>query len=294
MNAHRSFGDSVDYLYDDAGRLIRVSKPDNTRLLYYYDEVGNLLFISGETSIPQALPPVLQTISPELFLTGAIQYVTIRGQNLLTTSGISTDNPNLTFSKVVAMDTAIHAMLSSGSATVPGQATVTVSTSYGTANITIDLHKANITPAAVSLFTICTAPMTVDLTPAATKDLNVVIRNNNPDIVDAQAASVVIPAGGTAGFTIRAVREGIATISIGNTDATVYVTQVNALDIESAPVAVSIGYVPADTLIHSIPVNVNFELYGGSVMYSDRVSVSMPMTANPFLSRPVCVKILNN
>lgn len=106
-----SFGDSVDYLYDDAGRLARVTK-GNERLLYQYDEVGNLLSISRENSAPKASPPVLSGIDPDIFLIGSTFNVMITGQNLLTTSSVTTDNPNVTVKFIAALNTKVNIVLS--------------------------------------------------------------------------------------------------------------------------------------------------------------------------------------
>ncbi len=136
-----AIADEVNYLYDDTGRVVRVLK-GTERLLYQYDEVGNLLSISEETSTPQALPPVLQGIDPDIFLIGSNYYVTLTGQNLLTTTSITSDNPNITIKNIAAIDTKIHALLNVASSAFPGQANITVTTSYGSASIAINLYQA--------------------------------------------------------------------------------------------------------------------------------------------------------
>ncbi len=77
-----SFGVSVQYFYDDIGRLIATVSDTGDVTIYIYDEVGNLLSISKDTFSPN--PPVIQSINPDILFIGTATLVSITGQNLLT------------------------------------------------------------------------------------------------------------------------------------------------------------------------------------------------------------------
>jgi YD repeat-containing protein len=271
-----SAGDSVNYFYDDAGRLVKTTKSNNTRVLFQYDEVGNLISVIKETNASQSSPPVVQSINPNRLIIGNNYNVIIAGQNLLTTSNVTSNNPNLTIRNITAVDTRILAVVSIAKTASPGQASITVTTSYGSSNITVNLHAANITPQAVSLFPANTATMSVNLIPSVPNDLNAAIINKNPDIVDTQS-SLTIPSGGSANFTVNALKEGIGVITIGSSEAEIYVIERGI--VASNPISVSMGSIPSNTLINASPVSVMIDtLPDGSFVFS----------------KPVCVMIESN
>ncbi len=210
-----SFSDSVEYFYDDNGRLVKVSKTDNTRVLYQYDEVGNLIGIYKETSASQALPPVLQGIDPDILLIDETYNVVISGQNLLTATSVTSDNPDITIKFIAAIDSKIIVVLSIANTASPGQATITVTTSYGSASRSVNLYGVNITPKAVLSFPSRTISFSAALTPSAASDLTVKVNNENADIIDT-ALTITIPAGGTINFDATTLRPGRGVIKIGN------------------------------------------------------------------------------
>ncbi|MEW6584400.1 MAG: RHS repeat domain-containing protein, partial [Nitrospirota bacterium] len=265
--------DEVNYEYDDAGRLIKAINPaTNERVLYQYDEVGNLLSITREDHAPQPLPPVIQTIEPDIYLIGQDRgyQVSITGQNLYTIQSISCDNPSVSVQLISSIDTKILVVLSVGENATPGTANITATTAYGSTSIPIGLFQAEISPESAFLFVGGTQSFSVSLNPAASGDYRAIIENENPDIVGTQA-SVVIPYGEAANFEIKALKEGIGTIEIGNAAATV---EVVGGYITAMPVSVSIGWVPGETLISA-----------------DGVCVAWPPSFNPLISRPVCVEV---
>lgn len=291
-----SAGDSIEYLYDANGRLIKANKADNTRVLYQYDEVGNLIGIYKETSASQPLPPVLSGINPDIFLIGESYNVVITGQNLLTTTSVTSDNPDVMINFTAAIDSKVIAVLSIADSASAGQANITVTTSYGSASMTINLYVANITPEEISLFPGSTATMAVSLNPSASRDVTVEVNNKTPDIIDTPS-SVTIPVGGSGDFTVKALKGGTGTINIGNAEAIVYVIggddDSRGAIIESAPVSVSIGDVPSDTVISSMPVSVNIGYISeGSIISSSPVSVQWLEIANGItISQQVSVEI---
>ncbi len=296
-----SISDSVDYLYDDNGRLIKVSNNlTNTRLLYHYDKVGNLLSIYKEENvIPGTSAPVLQSIDPDIFLIGENYNVVITGQNLLTTNSITSNNSDISIKLIASIDTKITAVLSVVGTALPGQANITVTTSYGSASININLYGVSITPNEISLFPGSTATMSVSLTPSAPEDVEVKINNNNPDIIETPPSATIL-AGGSADFTVNALKGGTGTINIGNAEATVYVIGGDESErgavIESAPVSISIGIVPSNTLINSQSVSVSMSsIPSNTLINSSPVSVQWLEIANGItVSQQVSVDICSN
>ncbi|MBI5674450.1 MAG: RHS repeat protein [Nitrospirae bacterium] len=265
-------GDSVDYSYDDNGRLVRTSNADNIRVLYQYDEVGNLISIFKETSTPQAVPPVLQSIDPDIFLIGNNYNVVITGQNLLTTSSVTSDNPDISIKFIESIDTKIIALLSIAGTASPGQANITVTTSYGSVSMSINLYRANISPDSIALFPIFTASLSVSLTPSALTDVTVSIENKNPDVIDTPF-SVTIPAGGAADFTVTALSGGTGIIKIATAEATVFVIGDDS-PIRSMPVSVSMGHMPDGSILFSHQVSVEWYAVVNATILSIPVSVA--------------------
>jgi uncharacterized protein (TIGR03437 family) len=81
--------DNVNYTYDAAGRLTRVSYPNGTAINYTYDKAGNLLSrVVGSGSGPV----VNAVVNGASFLPGGVvpgEIATIFGANLTTSSGIN-------------------------------------------------------------------------------------------------------------------------------------------------------------------------------------------------------------
>jgi YD repeat-containing protein len=289
--------ETVNYIYDDLGRLIRVTDENNQRVLYQYDKVGNLMSITTEDSAAQALPPVLEGIDPDIFIVGEDYNVAITGQNLLTTSSITTDNSNITIRSFAAIDKQINMHLSIENSASSGQANLTVTTSYGSASMAINLYKLVITPDTLGLFPSQTGSMSVSLSPSASEDLEVEIINNNPGIIETQS-SVIIPAGAGISFTVKALKAGMGTINIGDTEAMVYVyengTLMNAMPVSvyiessvdattvSSPASVKVEQLtPVEATIATMPVSVEIsssEVSGTTS--SDTVSVEVLSNVN--------------
>jgi YD repeat-containing protein len=280
--------DQVNYFYDDAGRLVKVEKGAE-RVLYQYDEVGNLLSIIRENSPSQALPPILQSVDPDILIIGNSYQMIISGQNLHTTSSVTSDNPNVTIKYIAAIDTKILAAISIGSGASPGQANITVTTSYGSASMPVNLYSPSITPAEVTLFPAGTTTLSVSLTPPAPRDVNIKIANKNPDIVEAPP-SITISSGGSAGFIIKARDAGTGTIGVGSAETTVLVVGGNSM-INAAPVSVALGSVPANTAIQASPVSVLIgnSFTGSVISYANPVGVVWPVILDRAVSGPVSV-----
>lgn len=282
LSTSLSIGDSIEYLYDDSGRLIKVTNPEtNMRVLYQYDEVGNLISISSETSVAQSLPPTLEGIDPDILLIGTNNYVTITGHNLLTTNSVASDNPNIIIKDIAAINTRINATLSIASAATSGQSVLTVTTSNGSTNIPVNLYGVNVTPPAISIFTTGSSnsgDVSASLIPSAPHDFRAAIKNNNPDIISLQP-TVIMPGGGSANFTIHALKQGTGIIEIGNAQTPVYVLEGGNISLMTSPVCVTIDTIPAGLLIGSA---------------SNPVSVQWLSISNAIvISAPVCIQISN-
>ncbi|MFA6054867.1 MAG: RHS repeat domain-containing protein [Thermodesulfovibrionales bacterium] len=266
-----AIADDINYSYDDAGHLIRIEKGAE-RILYQYDEAGNLISVTKEIGTSQSLPPVLQGIEPDIFLIGNTYNIAITGQNLLTTSDITSGNPYLTIRNIIATDTKIFATISITNGASPGAANITVTTSYGSASMSINIYKLIIEPKTISLMTGQTTSLSASLTPSAPADLGVAIINNNPDIINAPF-SLVIPAGRSAYFTVKALKVGTGKINIATEVATVFVIT-GDYSISAAPLCVGFGYMQAE-ITSANPVSVGWS------------------PAGIVVSAPVCVKIGN-
>lgn len=284
-----AFAAEVNYSYDDLGRLIKIER-GLERTLYQYDDAGNVISITKEICASQPLPPVLQGIEPDIFLIGNNYNVSITGQNLLTTSSVTSDNPNIIIKNVIPTDTKIFATISISSGASHGAADITVTTSYGTASMSINLYKVVIDPKTMLLFLGRTQSISVSLTPPAPEDLGVSIFNNNPDIINAPL-SLVIPAGRSAAFTVNALKAGTGRLNIGNEMATVFVMTGDYF-INAAPLSVGFGSVQA-RITSANPVSVGWPVSMNSLI-STAVSVGWSTVSSGIvISDPVCVKIGN-
>lgn len=289
------FADEVNYSYDDAGRLVRVEK-DTDRVLYQYDEVGNLILITRETGASQPLAPTLQGIAPHSFIIGDTYSIAITGQNLLSAGSVTSNNPGITVKNVTALDTTVVATLSVAAGASPGQANITVTTSYGSASISVNIYQANISPQTAGLFPGGAMSFSVSLAPSATETLSAPISNNAPGILEMQP-SVAIPPGGSANFMVNAIQGGTGTIQVGTAVATVRVIGGNTL-INAQPVSVTMGSFPGNSVVYSLPVSlsINAAPSGPATVYN-AVGVAWPLSAVAgavTVSLPVCIQIGGN
>ena len=284
--AGAAFAERVTYTYDATGRLVQENE-NGTVTNYVYDKVGNLLSVTVGNY--QALPPTLQGVDPDIFISGGEYYITVTGQNLVTTRSLSTNNANAIISNIAAQDTAITATLTVLSGTPPGPANINVTTEYGAASLPIVLHKALLTPAQTLLIPTNSATFGVSLTPAASRAMSVNIVNNNSDILQIQP-SAIIPAGGSGTFPVKAQIVGTGTFTIGDTSSSVIV--LDSVEADSSPVSVSA--MPILTMLSSPGVSVSFPFSVDSLA-AKPVGVTWSSVANAaVVSAPVSVMIANN
>jgi uncharacterized protein (TIGR03437 family) len=85
-----ALADTVNYSYDDAGRLIKVAYPNGSVISYTYDKAGNML--SRVVTSGGGGPAISATVSGASFAGGGVapgEIATIFGTNLTAASGIN-------------------------------------------------------------------------------------------------------------------------------------------------------------------------------------------------------------
>jgi|WetSurSiteA1Bulk_404760.scaffolds.fasta_scaffold01434_4 hypothetical protein len=269
------FADEVNYFYDDAGRLFRVADPStNTQILYQYDEVGNLLGISR--GMFTAAPPVLDNISPGFLVKGSKAFVSITGQNLITTKELSTDNPDITIYVLSVSDTEIKAAVIIPLSVVSGAVRFTAVTLYGSDSIQASITDSSLhfSPAYIALSSGVSAPVTATISPPVNTDITIMLYNSNPAIASAPRFFTIISSG-TSDFSVDPLYAGYSTISSGE--------------------AVTIVSVSESTTANSFPVSIfkEQEQTGTSTVNAFPVSVyrdSMQSTVT-FQALPVSIYI---
>ena len=263
MSPSLSSAGSVNYIYDDTGRLIKVISETCDTAVYNYDAVGNLISITRATA--KQLPPVLQGINPDVVFIRNINPVTVSitltGENLISTENIWSDNSGLVVNYFTASDTSITVNATVLSDASLGATKINVSTLYGTAGIPLNVAKLYFDPAQVTTV-VGTADITARIE-GLSKDYTVILNNQNPDVISAPA-SINIPAGSSAALTVNAVKEGTGVITTSqNAGITVYVTQPFTGEATAAAKPVSIGLQKTATInynaIPSPSVSIGFQ-----------------------------------
>lgn len=277
-----ALADEANYFYDDSGRLVRVAK-GTEGIIYQYDEVGNLLSITKGTINTNA-SPVISSITPDVLFIGQTTPVIIKGQNLFTTKSITSSNPSLSIKTINVTDTEIKAEISVSSSASPGTANITVTTSYGSASIgvTLSSSKLSFSPGQLALMIGSSGSITATINPSLGKDLTIAIKSSDPSVVSAPEL-LTIPSSGTATFTVNALKEGISTISSGDTNTVVFVAGPSTpgslpygeeIVNKAGPVSVYIESLSGSPTISSSPVSAYIKSQaGGSSIASLPVSV---------------------
>lgn len=245
---------SVQYFYDDAGRLIKAVSDSGQAATYDYDQVGNLLGSASETY--QALPPEISSISPDRFFAGESASVTISGSNLGTTESVTSDNSGITVSNVKSTDSSITATFTLSSTASTGQATITVTTQYGTASVGLGVYKVSVDPGAAYILKDQTQDLKLTMTPALT-GYSFSITNSNSDIISAPT-SAISDSAGSASITVKALKEGAGVLKINGAAPTIFVTTPYSGDGISASrlICVNMETLPSGTLMSSRSVTV--------------------------------------
>ena len=122
--------DQAQSIYDDIGRLSQVIDGQGNVATYTYDAVGNLLSITRNTGDIGA--PTITAFTPNIDHAGTSLNVSLTGTNL-TGASLATRNPGIFVRNVVTTLTAITATFQIAFNAAPGAATVTVTTTTGSA-----------------------------------------------------------------------------------------------------------------------------------------------------------------
>ncbi len=286
-------GDSADYFYDDLGRLVRVVK-GTSGVIYKYDELGNLISTTSATTTGGA--PTLSAINPNVLFVGSKMLVTITGQNLLTTDSVTANGGLVAIKNVSVADTQITAEMTALSA---GSDTIKVTTRSGstaTIGVTLSSSKLTISPGQLALAPGTSGTFTATISPALGAPLTINLNSNAPSVVT-PPQTVVIPAGGTASFTVNALQTGVATIDAGDPRAVVFVTAPFSGDVsglKSGNVSVLIDAPSGTSPSTARPVSVYVDAPSGTSPSSAQpisVYVDAPSGASPAVAGAVSVKI---
>ena len=282
--------EKADYIYDNLGRVIKAVSETGDAAVYTYDEVGNLISITGGVTQPQ--PPQLYSISPNVIFVGNTVTITIQGKNLIATEEITSDNPGMIIESFSSTDTTItvNANISSTSAT--GLTNITVKTAFGNAGIPLTLLRLTFNPDVFGITQGTSKDVTATLE-GNSSDFTVMLNNYNPDIIQCPQ-SITISAGGSSVFAVNALMEGTGVITAENVGLSVYVTSPlsGAMTASTQPVSVLIDKSLSGGNISSLPVSVKMGFVNGGITVSNLVSVKMGFTsAGTTMSNLVSVKI---
>jgi YD repeat-containing protein len=245
--------DEVNYFYDDAGRLVSITNPStNAQVLYQYDEVGNLLGISSSTFTPA--PPVIDSISPELLVKGSKAFVSITGQNLVTTINLSSDNPDIIIYVLSASDTEIKAAVIVPLSAVSGVVRFTAVTLYGSDSVQASITDSTLhfSPEYIALLLGVSGIVTATISPPVNTDITIMLYNSNPAIASAPKL-FTIASSGISDFSVDPLHAGYSTISSSEAETIVTVTE--------------------STFANSLPVSIFKEQTGISTVNAFPVSV---------------------
>ncbi|MDP3110719.1 MAG: RHS repeat domain-containing protein [Thermodesulfovibrionales bacterium] len=249
--------ENTNYFYDNLGRVIKAVSETGAAATYNYDAVGNLLSVSTQTTKP--LPPVLNSVTPDIVFAGATMTIAIRGANLFTTESVWSGN-GIIINSFTSSDTVITANITLPYDMPLGTTTVNVKTLYGSASINLDVYNLTLEPATKYLLAGETVIITAGITPSISRDLNLSINNKNPDVIEA-SQSVAIPSGGNGTFTVRALSQGTGIVDIGGVIGTIFVTPSLSGDVSTsgAPISVYIESSSVDAATISAPVSAYME-----------------------------------
>lgn len=257
-----SLADEANYFYDDAGRLVRVADPSrNAQVLYQYDEVGNLLGISRGTFT--ATPPVLDNISPGFLVKGSKAFVSITGQNLVTTKELSSDNPDITIYILSVSDVEIKAAVIIPLSAVPCAVQFTAVTLYGSDSIQTSITDAalHFSPEYIALSPGVSGTITANISPPVNTDITIVLHNSNPTIALAPKLFTIISSE-ISNFSIDPLNAGYSTISSGETETIVNVAESTIAN--SLPISIFKEQEQVNTsFVYAMPLSIYYEPQAG-------------------------------
>jgi YD repeat-containing protein len=287
--ASTAFADEVNYLYDAAGRLFSVTNPStNAQFLYQYDEVGNLLGISS--GMFTTAPPVLDNISPGFLVKGSKAFVSITGQNLITTKELFSDNPEITIHVLSVSDAEIKVAVITPLSAVSGDVHFTVVTLYGSDNIQASITDSalHFSPEYIALSLGVRGTVTATISPPINTDITIMLYNRNPAIATTPRLFTIISSG-ISNFSVDPLNAGYSAINSGEAETIVSVTestttnslpvsifkeQAGTSTVDAFPVSVYRDSMQSTVIFQALPVSAYRE-----TGYGDSIVVSLPVSA---------------
>lgn len=290
--ANPVFSDTVNYIYDNLGRLVMTVSSSGAVVVYDYDQAGNLISATRTTTNNQ--PPVLTGITPSQSFIGTEISITLTGSNLLMTKAVKSDNTAIRINNYSSTDNSVNIDAQIPNTASAGPVTFTVQTLFGSANISLNLINVTFTPAQIILVNGASASVMARIG-GLTSDYNLVLTNKNPDVISAPK-SVTVPVAGSASFVINAVSMGTGAITAGNSGISVYVgsAYTGPISPNSKAISVKIGQ-QVQGPANSSPVSVNITSIIQAPENSLPVSVNItPSIQAPANSLPVSASIISN
>ncbi len=215
LSLNAASGDEVNYFYDDAGRLTRVLSGTESAI-YQYDEVGNLLSIF-RGAISQS-PPLVNSISSDVLFLDSTIKVNIVGENLLTTSEITSDNSSLIIKTLSVTDSTLTLSITVPSNASVGAYNILVNTLYGSAQTGIVITRISFTPSHLAIGPGISGSITANLSPSVGKEVSITLKNSDSTVIST-VQTITIPSSGSMIFTVNALTEGAANISLSVSDS---------------------------------------------------------------------------
>jgi len=287
---------SVNYFYDDLGRLTRVIA-GTAGAIYQYDELGNLVSVTTSTTTNGS--PVITGINPNILFIGSPQLITITGQNLLATDTVTSDNGLTAINNITISDTQITAEVTPLSI---GIDTIRVTSRNGTPNtagMTIPVSTLVLSPGQLAIMPGTSGIIAAIVSPPPSTSMTINLNNSDPSIASIPQ-SVTIPVSGSADIAVDALQLGNTTISCGEKRAVVFVANPYVWDVgdtvlgSGGNVSVVIDSLPGTSPISVNPVSIIIDAPAGtSPATSNPVSVIINASAgtSPSTSNPVSVII---
>lgn len=249
------FSDTVQYIYDNMGRLVMTVSSSGTVIMYGYDDAGRLISTTRTTVNNQ--PPLLTGITPSQVFIGNEVSISITGNNLLQAKSVTTDNPGIKINTYSLTNNSINIDAHIPNTAPTGPANFTVQTLSGSASISLNLLNLTFSPAQVSILNGASASITTKID-GLTSDYKLDITNQNPNIIQAPQ-SLTVPVAGSATLIINGISLGAGVIAGGNSGMSVYVgsAYTGPVSPNSKLVSVKIMPSPVQAPADSLPISVN-------------------------------------
>jgi YD repeat-containing protein len=275
--------ETVNYIYDELGRLSMAVSEDGETVIYSYDEVGNLLSITTQTTSTN--PPTVNSIDPDVIFVSKTYSITITGTNLFTTREVWFDNSGIIVDTFSSSDSTVTVSISVSSDASLGQTNINLETVYGSASIPVSIGKLTLTPSPATITVGGSKDITASIE-GVSRDYTVTLTNENADILSVPD-SITISYGSTKTFTVNTLKEGTGVIKAENAGLSVYVTESFKGDVTptSNAVSITIDNRQVQGTANTIRVSVEISSPGASgITSSDTVSVEISSNVNGTVS----------